>query len=108
MAEEPKKVKYSKFELDGVTYKTLLSKKFENKKKYERYDPKKVLAVIPGTILKVSVKKGKRVEVGDNLVQFEAMKMQTFIQAHMAGKIKQVNVKKGQMVPKGYLMVEFE
>jgi len=108
MAEEPENIKYSKFELDGVTYKTLLSKKFQNKKKYERYNPKKVFAVIPGTILKVSVKKGKRVEVGDNLVQFEAMKMQTFIQAQMDGKIKQIYVKKGQMVSKGFLMLEFE
>lgn len=108
MTEDNNKTDYSDFLLDGVTYKTLLSKKFTNKKKYERFDPKKVLAVIPGTVIKVNVRKGKKVEVGDNLVQFEAMKMQSYIQAHMDGKVKQVYVKKGQMISKGYLILELE
>jgi pyruvate carboxylase len=108
MTEEIKKVEYNDFLLDGVTYKTTLNKKFTNRKKYVRYDPKKVHAVIPGTVLKVNVRKGKKVEVGDNLVQFEAMKMQTYIQAHMDGKVKQVYVKKGQMISKGFLILELE
>lgn len=108
MTEDEKNIEYTDFLLDGVTYKTLLNKKFTNKKKFERYNPKKVLAVIPGTVLKVSVRKGKRVDVGDNLVLFEAMKMQTYIQAPIAGKIKKVNIKKGQMVSKGFVMIEFE
>jgi biotin carboxyl carrier protein len=108
MTDNLKKEEYSEFVLDGVTYKTLLSKKFTNKKKYERYDPKKIMAVIPGTVIKVNVRKGKRIEVGDNLVLFEAMKMQSYIQAHMDGKVKQVYVKKGQMISKGYLILELE
>lgn len=108
MTEDVKKTKYDDFVLDGVTYKTTLNKMFTSKKKYERFNPKKVLAVIPGTVLKVNVRKGRKVEVGDNLVLFEAMKMQSYVQAHMDGKVKQVYVKKGQMISKGFLILELE
>ena len=108
MTEKQEDVQYSEFELDGVVYKTLLSDKFKNKKKYVPFDPKKVVAVIPGTVLKILVRKGKRVEIGDNLVQFEAMKMQSFIQAQIEGKVKKIYVKKGQMISRGYLILELE
>ena len=108
MAEETPKELYSIFELDGVEYKTLLTKKFRNRKKYVRWDPKKVFAQIPGTIIKVLVRRGRRVETGDNLFIIEAMKMQSFIQAHASGKVKKIHVKKGQMVSKGFLMIEVE
>ena len=49
-------------------------------------------------------KKGRKVDPGDNLIMFEAMKMQTFVQAHISGKIKKVNVKQGQMIPKGFVI----
>lgn len=108
MTEKPENVQYSEFELDGVIYSTLLNKKFANRKKYVRFDPKKIVAVIPGTVIKILVRKGRRVAVGDNLIMFEAMKMQTYIQTSIEGKVKQIYVKKGQMISKGYLILELE
>ncbi len=106
MDENAQKPKYKTLELDGVKYRTLLSGKFQSRKKYEPENPKLIKAFIPGTIVKILVKKGKKVEEGDNLLVLEAMKMQSFVQATVNGKIKSINVKKGQMVPKGFVMIE--
>ena len=108
MAEQKKNQKFSIIELDGVKYKTLFPDSYKNRKKYEPDNPKLIKAVIPGTIVKVYVRKGKKVEEGDNLLQLEAMKMQTYVQAHISGKVKAVNIKKGQMISKGYIMIELE
>ncbi len=108
MAEDKPKELYSIFELDGVEYKTLLTKKFRDRKKFVKWDPKKVISVIPGTVVKVLVRRGRKVETGDNLLIFDAMKMQTFVQANADGKIKKINVKKGQMVSKNFVMIEME
>jgi biotin carboxyl carrier protein len=108
MSEDTPKELYSIFELDGVEYKTLLSKKFRNRKKYVKWDPKKVIAQIPGTIVKVLVRRGRKVETGDNLLIIEAMKMQSYVQANVAGKVKKIHVKKGQMVQKDFIMIELE
>lgn len=108
MAEEPEEIQYSDFTLDEVTYKTMLPDKYRNRKRYVAPDPKKIAAVIPGTIIKILVRKGRRIEIGDNLILLEAMKMQSYVQAHIDGKVKKVYVKKGQMVSKGTLMIELE
>ena len=108
MAEINSDIKYESFELDGIKYTTRLSKKFVNRKKYEPENPKMIKAFIPGTIVKITTRKGRKVEEGDNLLILEAMKMQTSVTASAAGKIKKINVKKGQMVQKGYVMIEIE
>jgi biotin carboxyl carrier protein len=108
MEENEQKGKLSTLELDGVKYKTFLNEKFKNRKKYVPENPKLIKAYIPGTIVKILVRKGRKVDEGDNLLVLEAMKMQTSIQAHMAGKVKNINVKKGQMVSKGFVMIELE
>lgn len=106
--EEVKKPDFAKLNIDEVKYKTLLTNKYKNRKPYVPADPKLVKAFIPGTIVKINVRRGRKVEEGDDLIVLEAMKMQNQIKAHMAGKIKKVNVKKGQMVPKNFVMIEFE
>jgi len=108
MAENKIKIKYSTFELDGVKYKTILPERYKTRKKYVPVNPKLVKAFIPGTIMKVFVRKGRKVSEGDNLLLLEAMKMQTYIQSNMSGKVKQVYIKKGQMVSKGFVMIEME
>ena len=108
MPDKNNKTEYSSFKLDGVTYKTILPEKYINRKKYEPANPNLVKAYIPGTIVKVFIRKGRKVEEGDNLLLLEAMKMQTYVQAPHSGKIKQLFIKKGQMVSKGFVMVEFE
>ncbi|MEJ2593849.1 MAG: biotin/lipoyl-binding protein [bacterium] len=106
MDENVQKPKYKTLELEGVKYRTLLSAKFNNRKKYEPENPKLIKAFIPGTIVKILTKKGRKVEEGEDLLVLEAMKMQSFVQATIPGKVKSINVKKGQMVPKGFVMIE--
>jgi pyruvate carboxylase len=108
MTEENNKPKYTILELDGVEYKTTLNNKFQKRKSYVPHNPGLITAFIPGTIMKIFVRRGRRVEEGDKLLILEAMKMQNVIRAPVDGKIKAINVKKGQMVSKGFLMVELE
>lgn len=108
MADQNKNPKYSILELDGVKYKTILPEKYINRPKYEPLNPNLIKAVIPGTIVKILVRRGRKVEEGDNLLLLEAMKMQTYVQANLSGKVKKINIKKGQMVSKGFVMIELE
>ena len=41
--------------VESGKYRTLLTRKFENRKKWEYPDEKKILSFIPGTILKIFV-----------------------------------------------------
>lgn len=87
-------------------YKTELTKKFENRAKWEVPDPRKIMAVIPGTILDVFVKNGQQVKKGETLLILEAMKMQNQILMPFDGKIKKLHVAPDDIVKKLQLMVE--
>ncbi len=60
--------------------------------------PGDVTASIPSTIVEVKVKVGDKVKAGDPLVITEAMKMETEIQAPIAGRVTEVFVHKGDSV----------
>jgi len=92
----------------GVTYLTTFTKKYLNRKKWEKPDFKKVISFIPGTIREIYVKPGDQVLMNDKLVIMEAMKMLNTIIAPITGKIKSVAVNTGDKLPKGALIVEFE
>lgn len=94
--------------IDGTKYRTFLTKKFESRKSWEKYNPNKLQAFIPGTIVKVSVKKGQKVKQGQELAILDAMKMKNIIFSPINGVVKTVNVKEGQSVPKGFVMIEVE
>jgi len=106
--ETESKPKFKTLIIDETHYKTNLTSKFENRKKYIVPDAKKVISVIPGTILKVFVKEGQKVKRGDNIIILEAMKMQNRIKSPRPGVIKIINVKEGEKVAKGVLMLELE
>lgn len=111
MSEENKeetKEAFESFLVDEVEYKTLLTKKFRNRKKYQPINPGLVVAVIPGTIVKINTRKGRKVQKDDSLLILEAMKMENIITSPIDGKVTKVNIKKGQMIPKGYVMIEIE
>ncbi len=103
-----KPLKFESFVVERAVYKTLLTKKFKNRKKYEDKEPGKVTAFIPGTIVEVFVKKGQKIEEGKPLLILEAMKMRNFVNAPVSGKIKTVKVKSGDLVTKDQLLVEIE
>ncbi len=93
--------------LEGTRYKTLYNKKFELITPWQKPDPKKMVSFLPGTVIRVLVKKGDKVSVGQDLLLLEAMKMQNRIKADREGIIKNVLVKEGDKLPKGVVMIEF-
>ena len=102
------KPKFKTLIIDGTHYKTNLTSKFENRKKYIVPDAKKVISVIPGTVKKVFVKEGQKVKRGDNIMILEAMKMKNRIKSPRTGVIKIIKVKEGEKIAKGLLMIELE
>ncbi len=94
--------------IDDCRYKTKLSKKFKNRKKYEPRNPKEITAFIPGTIKDIFVKKGSKVKNGDRILTLEAMKMVNDVVSPVDGKVKKVWIKVGEKVTKNQLLVELE
>jgi len=68
----------------------------------------RVVAPMPGRVVRVLVKAGDRVEARQGLVVVEAMKMENEITAVRAGVIKEVAVSAGQSVESGRLLVVVE
>lgn len=61
---------------------------------------------MPGTVVDVKVKAGDRVAAGDPLLVCEAMKMETEIQAPIAGEVAAVHVGKGDKVNPDETLIE--
>jgi biotin carboxyl carrier protein len=106
--QEKDKEKLKLLNVDYFKYRTRLTNKFTNRTHYQAADPRMVLAFIPGTIRKISVKEGDKVKEGDLLLTLEAMKMKNRILSPLNGKIKNVSVKQGDIVAKKDLLVELE
>ncbi len=100
--------KYETINIDGVKYRTNLTKKHLNRKPYEPRDPKKIYAFIPGSILKIYVKEKDKVKKGDKLLVLSAMKMSNDLLAPMNGVIAKIHVQEGDMVPKSQILVELK
>jgi biotin carboxyl carrier protein len=64
----------------------------------EAAGPQRVLAPMPGKVVRVLVAAGEQVEAGRGLVVVEAMKMQNEIRAPKSGRIERVLVVEGQAV----------
>ena len=105
---DTKKPSYKSLLIENIKYRTLLTKKFQQRKPFVRKDIKKIIAFIPGTILNIHVKKNKRVKEGEKLLVLEAMKMRNDLTSPMDGTIKDIYVKVGTRVTKGELMIEFQ
>lgn len=63
---------------------------------------------MPGTIVDILIKEGDQVKAGDPLLIVEAMKMETELQAPIAGKVAAVHVVKGDSVNPDEALVEIE
>lgn len=96
------------FAILSMKYKTRLTKKFINRKKYEDPNPKHLYSYIPGTILEVFALEGEELAAGSPILVFEAMKMVNHISMPFDGKIKSIHVKVGDRIPKNELMIEIE
>lgn len=96
------------FQIFEAKYKTRLTKIYENRKPYTPKDNSLLLAVIPGTILKIYKQENTVVKEGDRLLVLEAMKMKNQILSPVDGLIKKIHVKEGDIVPKNELLISFE
>ena len=94
--------------INETKYQTLFTTKFENRKAWEKTDEKKILAYLPGTAVKVNVKKGDHVKAGQLLLVFEAMKMMNSVKAVNDGVVKEVYAKPGEAFPKNFVVLEME
>ncbi len=65
-----------------------------------------VVAPIPGLVLKVLVKNGDVVEVGQTVIILEAMKMESEIHTDRAGKVNNILVKEGENIQEGQAIIE--
>jgi acetyl-CoA carboxylase biotin carboxyl carrier protein len=68
----------------------------------------KVAANMAGTIWKILVKPGEKVEVGQEVVILESMKMEIPVPSAAAGVVRSVLVKEGDFVNDGTELVELE
>lgn len=100
--------KYDKLQINGVEYKTRLTTKWINRKKWEEPNLNLIHAYIPGTVLQINVKEGQEVKTDDVLLILQAMKMENKITAPFSAKVKKIYVSKGVQIPKGTLMIELE
>ncbi len=106
--DTPPKIRYKSLVIDNVKYRTLHTGKFTNRKVYVERNPLQLTAFIPGTIIDVFTKEGKKVKAGDRLLILEAMKMRNEVLAPQDCIVKQICVTKGQKVAKDQLMIELE
>jgi biotin carboxyl carrier protein len=68
----------------------------------------RLVAPMPGKVVRVLVPMGAPVVAGQGLVVMEAMKMENELQAPRAGTVKEVHVREGQTVETGALLVVVE
>ncbi|MCK5786484.1 MAG: acetyl-CoA carboxylase biotin carboxyl carrier protein subunit [Candidatus Sabulitectum sp.] len=65
----------------------------------------KILAPLPGTVLKILVAMGDQVTKGQTVAVMEAMKMENEIEAPVSGKISQIAVKEGDTILENALIM---
>jgi len=100
--------KYQDFVVNSAKYLTLTTTKFDNRKKWQKSDPKEVRSIIPGSVIEIFVIPGQICKEGDVLLTLEAMKMYTKVQMPFDGIIKSINVAKGDRIPKDTIMINIE
>ncbi|MDK2893393.1 MAG: glutaconyl-CoA/methylmalonyl-CoA decarboxylase subunit gamma [Thermotoga sp.] len=69
-------------------------------------EEKLVKAPMAGIVLKLLVKEGQKVNVGDKLLVFEAMKMENELQSEFSGTVKEILVKEGDNIEIGQILMK--
>ena len=65
-----------------------------------------VISPLSGKVVAVSVTPGQEVKEGDQIITLEAMKMNTYITAPVAGKIQSILTEVGDGVEEGQILAE--
>jgi len=69
---------------------------------------KELKAPMPGRVLKIFVKEGDAIQIGDNVLSLEAMKMENILKAEGIGTVSKICIAEGDVVDKGAVLIEFE
>jgi biotin carboxyl carrier protein len=99
---------FSSIALESGVFETQITKKFAQRKLYERQAPGVIKAVIPGVISEILTRTGNTVRQGDTLLILEAMKMLNRLIAPLDGTVKAIHVKAGARVVKGQVLAEIK
>lgn len=93
---------------EGRRYRTMLTRKFAERKKWVAPDPNEIVSHIPGVVAAIYVKEGQKVKKGEKLMIYEAMKMKNIITAPFDGTIKSIAAQEGTNLPKGAILMVME
>ncbi|MDH5327378.1 MAG: sodium-extruding oxaloacetate decarboxylase subunit alpha [Gammaproteobacteria bacterium] len=93
---------------NGAPPPTELRKHSKGSSRPKATKPGHVTTSMPGTIVDVLVKENDTVAAGDPVLVTEAMKMETEIQATIAGKVVKIYVTKGENVNPDEVLIEIE
>jgi len=74
----------------------------------ESQGPRKIVAPMPGRVIRVLVELNQAVEAGQGLIVVEAMKMQNEMKAPRAGRVASVKAEAGATVSAGDILVVIE
>jgi biotin carboxyl carrier protein len=96
---------YVDFVVTARKYKTLLTRKYENRPVWSKTNPGDIYSTLPGTVVNVAVTIGDEVEEGSLLLVLEAMKMLNRIASPVSGTVKKVLVNEGEKIGKSHLMI---
>ena len=69
---------------------------------------KEIQAPMPGRIVNIAVRIGQVLEVGDEILSLEAMKMENVLKAEGVGTVKAIHIATNDVVDKGSVLIEFE
>jgi len=69
---------------------------------------KELQAPMPGRIVNIAVTVGQALEVGDEILSLEAMKMENVLKAEGIGTVKAIHISTNDVVDKGSVLIEFE
>ena len=69
---------------------------------------KELQAPMPGRIVNIAVRIGQVLEVGDEILSLEAMKMENVLKAEGVGTVKAIHIATNDVVDKGSILIEFE
>jgi biotin carboxyl carrier protein len=72
------------------------------------HGPARLVAPMPGRIVRALVAPGQAVDAGQGLVVMEAMKMENELRSPRAGRVAEVRAREGQTVETGALLVVVE
>ena len=84
----------------------LISQMGLDKKKVKKL--KELSSPMPGRVLKIMVKVGDQINIGDSLLSLEAMKMENILKSDGEGVVKEIFISEQQVVDKGEVLIEFE